>query len=46
MPNHLLRYCHVVVYLSVVYLKLQSDEVWQDSSAARLGLDGYLPLAC
>ena len=45
MPHHLLRDRHIVVYLPVVHLELEPDEVRQDGRAARLRLDGGRALA-
>ena len=36
MPHHLLRDRHVIVYLPIVHLELEPDEVGQDGRAARL----------
>lgn len=39
MPDHILRYGHIVVNLPIMDLKLESDEVGEDSCGACLGLD-------
>lgn len=45
MPHHLLRDRHVIVYLPIVHLELEPDEVGQDGRAARLRFDGGCALA-
>ena len=39
MPYHLLRDRHFVIYLPIVHLELEPDEVGQDRRAARLRFD-------
>lgn len=45
MPYHLLRDCNIIVYLPIVHLKLEPDEVGQDRRAARLRFDWGCTLA-
>ncbi len=45
MPHHLLRDRHIVVYLPVVYLKFEPDEIGQNGGAACLRFDWGCSLA-
>ena len=45
MSHHIFRDGHVVIYLSIVYLELESYEIWQYCRGACLGLDGWCSLA-
>ena len=45
MPHHILRNRHIVVYLPIMHLKLEPDEIWQDGGAARLRFDRDCTLA-
>jgi hypothetical protein len=38
-PNHVLRYSHIVIHLSIVDLKYKTDEIRQDCGASSLRLD-------
>lgn len=37
--DHVFGYPHIMVYLAIVHLKNEADEVGQDGSTAGLGLD-------
>ena len=45
MPNHILRYPHIVVDFAVVDLEDEADEVGEDGGASGLGFDGWASLA-
>ena len=45
MPDHVLRYLHIVVDLAVVYLEDEADKVGQNSCTPGLCLDGLCSFA-
>lgn len=45
MPHHILRNRHIDVILSIVDLKLETDEIREDRGGAGLGSDGRRSLA-
>jgi hypothetical protein len=44
MSNHILSDRYIVVYLPIVYLKLEAHKIWKYRRRPRLGLDRRNPL--
>jgi hypothetical protein len=44
MSNHILCDRYIVVYLPIVYLKLEAHKIWKYRRRSRLGLDRRNPL--
>lgn len=43
MSNHILSDADIVIYLAIVYLEDEIDEIWQYCGAPRLGFDRWDP---